>query len=74
VSTIKDIRNDAGEATLTVARSAGPGVTGSGSVAILNFVAIARGAGTVTVTEMGLKNSQAAAVPVALGTVSVAVQ
>jgi general secretion pathway protein D len=74
VSSIKDIRNDAGEATRTVARAAGPGVTGSGPVAILNFVAVARGTGAVTVTEMGLKNSQALAVPVTLGSVSVAVQ
>ena len=43
-------------------------------VAILNFVAVAPGRGSVTVTEMGLKNSQSQTVPVALGSVSVAVQ
>jgi hypothetical protein len=43
-------------------------------VAVLNFVAVAPGKGSVTVTEMGLKNSQSQAVPVALGSVSVAVQ
>jgi general secretion pathway protein D len=78
VSSIKDIRNDAGEATLNVSRTAGPasaaGVTGSGPVAVLNFVAVARGSGAVTVTELGLRNSQSQPVPVALGSVSVAVQ
>ncbi len=75
VSSIKDVRNDAGEATLNVSRtSGGAGVSGSGPVAVLNFVAVARGKGSVTVTEMGLKNSQSQAVPVQLGAVSVAVQ
>jgi general secretion pathway protein D len=74
VSSIKDVRNDAGEATITVTRPAGPGISGSGPVAILNFVAVAPGKGSVTVTEMGLKNSQSQAVPVALGSVAVAVQ
>ena len=59
VSSIKDVRNDAGEATLNVSRAAGgTGVSGSGPVAILNFVAVARGNGSVTITEMGLKNPQ----------------
>jgi len=75
VSSIKDVRNDAGEATLTVTRTmAGAGISGSGPVAVLNFVAVAPGKGSITVTEMGLKNSQAQAVPVGLGSVSVAVQ
>jgi hypothetical protein len=75
VSSIKDVRNDAGEATLNVSRAAGgTGVSGSGPVAILNFVAVARGNGAVTITEMGLKNPQLQPLPVALGSVSVAVQ
>jgi general secretion pathway protein D len=74
VSSIKDVRNDAGEATINVTRTAGAGISGSGPVAILNFVAVAPGKGSVTVTEMGLKNSQSQSVPVALGSVSVAVQ
>ena len=74
VSSIKDVRNDAGEATINVTRTAGEGISGSGPVAVLNFVAVAPGKGSVTVTEMGLKNSQSQAVPVALGSVSVAVQ
>jgi general secretion pathway protein D len=74
VSSIKDVRNDSGEATLNVQRAGGAGVSGSGPVAILNFVAVARGSGSVTVTEMGLRNSQSQAIPVTLGAVSVAVQ
>ncbi|HEY2845533.1 MAG TPA: cohesin domain-containing protein, partial [Bryobacteraceae bacterium] len=75
VSSIKDVRNDAGEATLNVSRPAGTaGVSGSGPVAILNFVAVARGNASVTVTELGLKNAQLQALPVSLGAVSVAVQ
>jgi general secretion pathway protein D len=74
VSSVKDVRNEAGEATLNVTRAGGAGVSGSGPVAVLNFVAVARGTGSVTVTEMGLKNSQSQAVPVALGSISVAVQ
>jgi hypothetical protein len=75
VSSIKDVRNDAGEATLNVSRAAGgAGVSGSGPVAILNFVAVARGNGNVAVTEMGLKNPQLQPLQVALGSISVAVQ
>ena len=75
VSSIKDVRNDSGEATLTVTRAAGAvGVSGSGPVAILNFVAVAPGTAAVTVTEMGLKNAQSQAIPVTLGSVSVAVK
>jgi hypothetical protein len=61
VSSIKDVRG-------------GAGVSGSGPVAVLNFVAVARGTGSVTVTELGLRNSQSQPVPVTLGAVSVAVQ
>ena len=74
VNSIKDVRNDAGEATLNISRSAGSGVSGSGTVAVLNFVAVARGTGSVAVTEMGLRNSQSQPVPVTLGSISVAVQ
>jgi hypothetical protein len=74
VNSIKDVRNDAGEATLNISRSAGSGVSGSGTVAVLNFVAVARGTGSVAVTEMGLRNSQSQPVPVMLASVPVAVQ
>lgn len=74
VNSVKDIRNDAGEATITISRAGGSGVSGSGPVAVLNFVSVARGNGSVAVTEMGLKNSQSQAAPVTLGSVPVAVQ
>ena len=42
VTSVKDIRNDAGQASLTLNRAAGAaGVNGSGSVATLTFVALA---------------------------------
>jgi hypothetical protein len=72
---VKDIRNDSGEATLTMSRAAGsPGVSGAGALATLNFVAVGKGSATVTVTEMGLKNSQNQPATVTLGGVQVAVQ
>jgi len=43
VSSVKDVRNEAGEATLNVTRAGGAGVSGSGPVAVLNFVAVAPG-------------------------------
>ena len=59
VNSVKDIRNDNGEATLTVARFPGsPGISGSGGVAVLNFVAVGKGASAVTVVDSTFKNSQ----------------
>jgi len=75
LTSVKDIRNDAGEATLTLSRAPGSsGVSGTGAVASLNFVAIGRGSATITVTELGLKNSQDQPVSVTLGGLPVAVQ
>ncbi len=75
VMSVKEIRNDNGEATLTVARLPGsPGVTGSGAVAVLNFVAVAKGASTVKVQETTFKNSKGEPVNVTLGEVNVKVQ
>jgi general secretion pathway protein D len=71
----KDIRNDTGEATLTVARFPGmPGISGTGTIVTLNFVAVGKGTSTVKVTEPGLKNSQQQAIAVAPGEVQVRVQ
>jgi general secretion pathway protein D len=59
VTSVKDIRNEVGEATLTVARAPGTkGASGSGAVMVLNFTAIGKGTGTVTLPEFNLKNSQ----------------
>lgn len=59
VTTAKDIRNDAGEAWVTMNRMPGSGgVSGSGTLAMLSFTAIGKGTTTVTVTEAGIKNMQ----------------
>ena len=75
VTSVKDIRNDSGQATLSITRASGTkGVSGSGALATLNFVAIAPGSGRVTVTELGLTDSQNRGTTVTLGAVPVAVQ
>ncbi len=59
ITSVKDIRNEVGEATLTVARAPGTkGVSGTGAVLMLNFTAIGKGAGSITLPEFNLKNSQ----------------
>lgn len=59
ITSVKDIRNEVGEATLTIARAPGTkGMSGSGSVLMLNFTAIGKGAGTVTLPDFNLKNTQ----------------
>jgi general secretion pathway protein D len=75
VSTAKDIRNDAGEATLTLTRLTGAGgVSGSGAAATLSFVAVGKGTGTVSITGASATNSQSQPLPVSLGSVTVTVQ
>ena len=75
VTSVKDIRNDAGQATLTMSRAAGSaGVNGTGAVATLTFVALAPGSGRVTVTEMGLMDTQNRAATVALSAVPVTIK
>jgi general secretion pathway protein D len=75
VTSTKDIRNDTGEATITIARlpDAG-GVSGAGSVASLSFVAVGKGLGTIQVTEAAVKDSKGASIGVVLGNLSFAVQ
>jgi general secretion pathway protein D len=59
ITSVKDIRNEVGEATLTIARAPGTkGMSGSGSVLMLNFTAIGKGAGAVTLPDFNLKNTQ----------------
>ena len=59
ITSVKDIRNEVGEATLTIARAPGTkGISGTGSVLMLNFTAIGKGAGTVTLPDFNLKSSQ----------------
>jgi len=64
-----DIRNDTGEATISVSRTPGSaGANGSGVLATLSFIAIGKGSGSVNVVEAPLKDSKqkliSAAVPV----------
>jgi general secretion pathway protein D len=59
ITSVKDIRNEVGEATVTIARAPGAkGVSGTGAVLMLNFTAIGKGVGKITLPELGLKNSQ----------------
>jgi general secretion pathway protein D len=59
ITSVKDIRNEVGEATLTVTRAPGAkGISGTGSVLMLNFTAVGKGTGAVTLPEFNLKNSQ----------------
>ncbi len=75
ITSVKDIRNDTGQATLSITRPAGAaGINGSGTVATLTFVSMGAGSGSVTVSEMGLMDTQNRAQPVMLGAVPVAVQ
>jgi general secretion pathway protein D len=75
VTSVKDIRNDTGEATITISRLPdAAGVSGAGTVATLNFVAIGRGTGTVAVTEAALKDTKSATQNVALASVPVTIQ
>jgi len=75
VTTVKDIRNDAGEATLTISRLPGsPGVSGSGAIATLNFVAVGAGSSTVSLTGSVVQNSQQQPVTVTLGELPVKIQ
>ena len=54
-----DIRNDTGEASITLTRVAGaPGVNGSGTLVSMAFMAVGKGVGPIVITEAALKNSQ----------------
>ena len=70
-----DIRNDAGEASIEMSRLASAGgVSGSGPVLQLTFMAIGKGSTTIAVTEANLKNSKQEAIAVAPPSVTVTVQ
>lgn len=59
VTQVKDIRNDTGEATLTVSRLPGSSaVSGMGIIATMSFTAIGKGTSSLSITELGLKSSQ----------------
>lgn len=55
----KDIRNDSGEATITLKRLPGaPGVSGQGTLLSFVFMAIGRGSGVVQFEDGAFKNAQ----------------
>jgi general secretion pathway protein D len=55
----RNIRNDEGEATIVLNRAAGAaGVSGTGSLVVLTFQAVGKGATMVTLPEVTLRNSQ----------------
>ena len=75
VTSAKDIRNDTGEAWVTMNRLPGAGgVSGAGTLALFSFTAIGRGNTKVTVTEFGLKNTQLQPIAVTGPETDVAVQ
>ena len=75
VTVAKDIRNDSGEATLTLSRLPGTaGVSGSGALATFSFVAVGRGSANLLVTEFGLRNSQNSPIVIAPPAVKIEVQ
>ena len=70
-----DIRNDTGEATISITKTTGsPGSTGSGVLAQLMFTAIGKGSGVLTISDAALKNSQGTSVAVALPALQFTVQ
>lgn len=70
-----DIRNDTGEASITLSRvDNAPGVNGSGPLVALTFMAIGKGTGTIAVSGVDLKNSKQQPVTVAPPSMSVTVQ
>jgi general secretion pathway protein D len=74
ITSVKDIRNEVGEATLTIARAPGTkGISGTGSVLMLNFTAIGKGSGTISLPDFSLKNSDLQPVAATPGEVQVKV-
>ena len=75
LASVKDIRNDVGEATITVTRPPGsPGVAGTGSIAVLNFTLLANGRGSVAVPELGLMSAQSQPITATVSELPVTVQ
>ncbi len=71
----RNILNDLGEAIVNLNRVPGSGgVTGSGSLAILTFQAIGRGATTVTFPELTLRDYQLQIIPLPAPQLSVTIQ
>ena len=74
ITSVKDIRNEVGEATVTIARAPGTkGISGTGSVLMLNFTAIGKGTGTISLPDFNLKNSELQPVAATPGQIQVKV-
>ncbi|MGI8742178.1 MAG: cohesin domain-containing protein [Bryobacteraceae bacterium] len=70
-----DIRNDSGEAFITISRVTGaPGVNGSGDLAKLTFMAVGKGTGSIAVTDANLRNSKQEPISASGPTMPVTVQ
>jgi general secretion pathway protein D len=71
----KDIRNDSGDAIVTLTRAAGSsGVNGSGVLATLRFMAVAPGSGNISITEATVKNPQSQVLPAGVSSVPVTIR
>jgi general secretion pathway protein D len=72
-TSVKDIRNDSGEGTITITRPPNAaGISGSGAIAVFTFTAVGNGASPLNIMELGLKDTQSA--PVAVTATSLAVE
>jgi general secretion pathway protein D len=67
-----DIRNDAGDAGIEISRPAG--VNGSGMLMQFTFTAVGKGTSNLTVTELGLRDSQKKSIPATAPSLPVTVQ
>jgi general secretion pathway protein D len=75
VSLSKDLRNDIGEATISVTRApGGVGMGGSGALLNLSFQAVGRGESRVTVEEIQLKDTKGQPIPASTSQVVVKLQ
>lgn len=75
VATVREIRNETGEATLTVTRSPDSGgVSGSGPVAMFNFSAVGKGTGAISIADARVKNAQSQSQATELASVPVTVE
>src|SRR5207302_11278866 len=71
----KNIMNDTGTATIQLNRLPGtPGANGSGVLVMLAFQAVGRGATTVTIPSLTVRNSQGQVIATASPTLSVNVK
>jgi general secretion pathway protein D len=71
----KSILNDAGSATVQLNRMPGTaGISGDGTLVVLNFTAINRGASPVWISNLALRNSQGQPIPASLPRMTVTIR